>query len=505
MLSSLVVAAALAAPRSQCSAGQSCWPAADVFRSMGAGVSGDVVLPGDKLWKGAIAVKNQRFDIVPGAVLMAQTAADIQQGVRFGVAHNLDISVKSSGHCYSGNCMKAGSFNLDLTRMQGMELDVGRMELAVQPGTNFEKMYDLCDTKGVLVVGGMCNTVAPVGFSLGGGHGPLIRSYGLGADNIVSATMVDATGAMVNASADSNPDLFWALRGGGGGAFGVVVSLTVKVYQAPKQMVSLQCAWPFKHSGRIVAEPLIAKFYESILPKMPDEWMFYSAAMKTPLPAGVGGFNYLTMNGAFVVDGLYNGEYSPAMLDAVSDLLALGKDDQLKCDLKNWTSFKAWHAKAWFASEGPVLYRTYMASSFAQEGFDATGLAGLMSGTVTALPETSVSMMFGVQLGGKVARPDADSSVGPTLRNGLFMQENDADWTAAKKDEEEIASCRALGDAVANITGLEGAYLNEPDPSKGEGQYEDLFWGNTTFARLQKIKKQWDPNSTFACHQCVHN
>jgi len=498
-----VLAAALAAPRTQCTAGQSCWPTSDVFRSLS--VAGAVVLPGDKAWKDAITLKNKRLDIVPGAVLMAQTPGDIQAGVNFSVAHNLDVSVKSSGHCYSGNCMKPGSFHLDLTGMKGMTLDVDAMELTVQPGTDFTSMYTLCDSKGVLVSGGMCGTVGPVGFSLGGGHGPLIRSLGLGADSILRATLVDASGAIVNASSSSNPDLFWALRGGGGGAFGIVTSLTFQVYKAPTQMVSMQCAWPFKHSGKEVAEPLIAELMGSILPKMPDEWMWYSAAMKTPLgPKGLG-FNYLTMNGVFVIDGLYNGAWSPEMLASVAPVQALGKEEQLGCKLTNWTSFKGWHDKAWFSTEGPIAYRTYMASSFAQGGFDASGLANLMASTTIGLPETAVNMMFGVQLGGKVARPDGNTSVGPALRNALFMQENDADWTSARKDAEEIAGCTALGDAVANVTGMKGAYLNEPDPGKVEGQYEDLFWGSATFAELQSVKNKWDPNAMFQCHQCVHN
>ena len=129
--------------------------------------------------------KDKRLSITPGAVVMAASEADVAQAVAFAAASNLAVSVKSTGHCYSGNCMSAGSLHVDLTRMKRVAVDTAAMEMHAQPGANFEAMYAAADSNGVLVVGGMCPTVGPVGFSLGGGHGPLVRSLGLGVDNIV--------------------------------------------------------------------------------------------------------------------------------------------------------------------------------------------------------------------------------------------------------------------------------------------------------------------------------
>ena len=194
-----------------------------------------------------------------------------------------------------------------------------------------------------------------------------------------------------------------------------------------------------------------------------------------------------------------------AMLDSAAPLLALGKAAQLKCAFTNFTSFAAWHSQAWFASEGPIPFRTFMASSFAQPGFNRTAHARLVTDTVLQLPFNAVNMMFGVQLGGKVSRPDRNTSVSPNFRGALMMQENDADWNFAWADEQQISWAKNVGDAIANISGFSGAYVNEPDPSKTRGQYEELFWGKPTFRALQVVKARWDPHATFDCHQCVYN
>ena len=375
------------------------------------------MLPADKGWTNAIHLKNKRLDgvLVPGAVVMAATELDVVNAMRFVSQNNLELSVKSTGHCYSGNCMRPGSFHIDLTRMKNVTLDKSAMVLTTQTGANFEEMYALCDQHGVLISGGMCPTVAPAGFALGGGHGPLIRSLGLGVDNVLSIDLVTANATKVTASLDQNIDLFWALRGGGGGAFGVVVSMRFRVHNAPSQMVSMSCAWPLKHSGKRVGEPILAEWLNTVMPELPDKWTFYTVAMRTPLGPQVSKFNYLTMNGLLIVEGLYNGAYDQEMidsiegstlsltliltpiltLDSIEGLRQLGKSDQLKCELKNYTTFKLWHDQAWFASEGPIAFRTYMASSFAQPNFDRIAHAKLVTDTVTALPINAINMFYG--------------------------------------------------------------------------------------------------------------
>jgi FAD/FMN-containing dehydrogenase len=317
--------------------------------------------------------------------------------------------------------------------------------------------------------------------------------------------LVAASGELVHVSADENSELLWALRGGGGGAFGIVVSIALRVHPAPPQMVSLSCAWPLSSGGKRVGEPIVADWHSRVMPALPDQWQTYTVAMKSPLGPKVPGWNYFTMNGLLVVEGLYNGPWSQNMLDSVKEVLDLGKEHQLKCELANFSSFNQWHDQAWFASEGPVDFRVTLASSFAQANFDHVGHSKLIVDTVMALPVDAVNMMFGVQLGGKVAKPDSNASVSANFRNAVFFQENDADWNFAWADKQQMAWTRQVGDAMAALDGFSGSYMNEPDASKPRGVYEDLFWGNATFSKLQTLKRKWDTEAMFDCPQCVHN
>lgn len=491
----------------KCDAKSECWPTD--WRALSAALpTGTVVLPADKMWSSVIKLKNKRLsgEIVPGAVVACSSSGDVVAAMRFAVRHHLLLSVKSSGHCYSGNCMVSDSLHLDLTNMTALHVDTTTMTLRAEPGTNFAGIYKACDAHGVLSVGGMCPTVGPVGFTLGGGHGPLIRKYGLGVDQLVSVDLVTGAGEQVTANASSHSDLFWALQGGGGGSFGIVVAMTLRVHPAPIQMTSLSCAWPLTHNSARVGEPILAKWME-IMPGLPNEWTFYTMGMKRPLGPKVSKWNELTMNGLLVVEGLYNGPYDQTMLESVQDLVDLGRGEQLKCEFTNHTSFKAWHDQSWFASEGPIKFRTYMASSFAQPHFDLTAHAKLVTDTVTALPWDGINMMFGVQLGGKVSEPVggvARTSVSADFRSAVMMQENDSDWNFERADKNQIDWARRVGDAVASLDGFAGSYLNEPDPSKGKGLFEILFWGQQTFAALQKVKRKWDPAGMLNCYQCVH-
>lgn len=134
--------------------------------------------------------------------------------VKFCSENNLLLSIKSTGHCYSGNCVQQDSFLLDMSLMNDLSLNADGESITLQPGSNFDALYALNEESGTQSVGGMCGTVGPVGFSLGGGHGPLIRSYGLGTDQILSVDLVTAAGKLISVSKSSDPDLFWALQGG---------------------------------------------------------------------------------------------------------------------------------------------------------------------------------------------------------------------------------------------------------------------------------------------------
>ena len=130
----------------------------------------------------------------------------------------------------------------------------------------------------------MCGTVGPVGYSLGGGHGPLIRSYGLGSDNIESLDLVNAKGEFLSGvTSENNPDLFWALAGGGGGTFGIVTSIELKAHPAPAQLTSLVCNWPLTEGNTTVGIDALGTYFDDIMPNLINEWGFFSLVLKVRL------------------------------------------------------------------------------------------------------------------------------------------------------------------------------------------------------------------------------
>jgi len=202
------------------------------------------------------------------------------------------------------------SFHLDLTKMNDISYDAATSTIIIEPGSNFDALYELNEETGTQSVGGMCGTVGPVGFSLGGGHGPLIRSYGLGADQIVSANMVLSSGEAITVTEDSDKELFWALRGGGGGTFGVVTSITLKTYKAPEQLISYTCNYPLKMtSNETVGEEILGEWWSKIMPALPNEWSFFSILLPQPIPIemDIPEFDGKTMKGLASVEGLFNG------------------------------------------------------------------------------------------------------------------------------------------------------------------------------------------------------
>lgn len=149
-----------------------------------------------------------------------------------------------------------------------------------------------------VVLGGSSHTVSPGGYTLGGGHSPISRSLGLGVDNVLEFTMVDVDGNLVVSTADkteityengtmyssSDVDLFWALRGGGGGTFGVVTEFVLKMHQPPSQVVKFYCSYAMRYKGQYIGHDLLKAFH-SIMGNMPSEWGGYLLIIGSPISA----------------------------------------------------------------------------------------------------------------------------------------------------------------------------------------------------------------------------
>lgn len=204
-----------------------------------------------------------------GAYLIAaESAADIQAGVSFAAEHNLRLAVRGAGHDYLGRNTAEGALTIWTMHMQGISWGPDDT-VTVEAGVRNGEVKDEAQIRGRYWHGGGCPSVgAAGGLPLAGGYGDFSRTYGSLADNMVSASVVLADGSLVVADEDSNPDLFWALRGGGGGTFGVVTSLTYRTWPAVtlagSASATIDCITPSRRNQFI--ETVVVFLRDRLLP-----------------------------------------------------------------------------------------------------------------------------------------------------------------------------------------------------------------------------------------------
>ncbi|MEB4209304.1 FAD-binding oxidoreductase [Mycobacterium sp. 94-17] len=207
-------------------------PRATGWESLSTALGGKVLLPDSPQFAGAKQVFNTNYNgLTPAAVVTPTSAADVQKAMAFAAAHNLKVAPRSGGHSYIGASTANGAMVLDLRQLPGdANYDAATGQVTVTPATSLYTMHRTLAAAGRGVPTGTCPSVGAAGHALGGGMGAQSRHAGLLCDQLTSASVVLPSGQAVTASAANNPDLFWALRGGGGGNFGVTTALTFATF-----------------------------------------------------------------------------------------------------------------------------------------------------------------------------------------------------------------------------------------------------------------------------------
>jgi FAD/FMN-containing dehydrogenase len=207
-------------------------PNATGWDGLSTALGGKVLTPGD----GQFATAKQVFNTIyngstPAAIVTPTSPADVQKAMAFAAAHNLKVAPRSGGHSYIGGSTANGAMVLDLRQLPGdINYDASTGQVTVTPATSLYAMHQTLAGAGRGIPTGTCPSVGASGHALGGGLGAQSRHAGLLCDQLTSASVVLPGGQAVTASAANNPDLFWALRGGGGGNFGVTTSLTFATF-----------------------------------------------------------------------------------------------------------------------------------------------------------------------------------------------------------------------------------------------------------------------------------
>ncbi|HYI15116.1 MAG TPA: FAD-binding oxidoreductase [Thermomicrobiales bacterium] len=240
-------------------------------------IHGEVIQPGDANYDEARTLYNVMIDKKPAIVARCVDAADVIAAVRFASANDLDVAIRGGGHNVSGNAMADGGLTIDLSRMNNVRVDPVKRTARVGGGALWRDVDHATHAFGLATPTGIIGTTGVGGLTLGGGFGHLSRSLGLSCDNLLSADVVIATGEQVTASANEHPDLFWALRGGGGN-FGVVTSFEFKLHP-----VSTVYAGPIFYDVRHTEHLL--RTFRDFMREVPDEMSaFFSFHQGPPAP-----------------------------------------------------------------------------------------------------------------------------------------------------------------------------------------------------------------------------
>jgi hypothetical protein len=238
-------------------------------------VRGEVVVPGDVAYDQARRVWNGMVDRQPAAIIYCAGSDDVIAAVNFARSRSLLVAVRAGGHNIGGASVCDGGLVIDLSRMKQIEIDPVERTARAQAGLNLGEFDVATQAHGLATTMGVNSDTGIAGLTLGGGFGKLGRKHGLSCDNLLSADVVTADGRLLRASATEYPDLFWAIRGGGGN-FGIVTSFEYRLFPVGPILLAGSLAYPWDRARDAM------RFYNAFAKSAPDELSLDAALATTP-------------------------------------------------------------------------------------------------------------------------------------------------------------------------------------------------------------------------------
>ncbi len=454
---------------------------AEALDGLRAALRGSLCLPGEPGYDEARALWNAMIDRRPAAVVRAAGTADVMQAVRLANEHGLLLSVRGGGHNIAGNAVCDGGLMLDLSAMRSVRVEPESRTVRVEPGAALGDLDRETQAFGLAVPTGINSTTGVAGLTLGGGFGWLSRKYGLTVDNLLSADVVTAAGELLRASAEDHPDLFWAIRGGGGN-FGVVTSFEFGLHRVGPEVLAGLVVHPYANARDVL------RAYRDRAAQAPDElacWVVMRQAPPLPfLPAEVHGKEVV------VLAMCHTGDLAQAERDA-APLRAIGTPI---ADAVGPLPFVGWQA-AFDPLLTPGVRNYWKSHDFKALGDEVLDIAVEFAGR---LPSPHCEVFFG-QLGGAINRKPVDATAYPH-RDAEFVMNVHTRWTDPADDATCIAWARELFDAMApHATG--GVYVNFMPEDEGQRVRTGAYGAN--WARLARIKSKYDPGNLFRMNQNV--
>jgi FAD/FMN-containing dehydrogenase len=246
----------------------------DAVLELKAALRGEIIAPGDEDYDEARKVYNGMIDRRPRLIVRCAGVADVITAVNFARDNRLTLAVRGGGHNGAGLGICDDGLVIDLSPMKGIRVDPKTRTARVEAGCTWGDVDHATHAFGMAVPAGIISTTGVSGLTLGGGHGYLTRKYGLTIDNLLAADLVLADGSFVTASAEEHPDLFWAIRGGGGN-FGVVTSFLFRLHPVDTVYAGVTL-WPIDKATEVL------KWYRDFITKAPEDIYGFFAFLNVP-------------------------------------------------------------------------------------------------------------------------------------------------------------------------------------------------------------------------------
>jgi len=428
------------------------------IRELGDAMSGPVMLSGHPQYDSARMIWNGMHDKRPALIARCLSAEDVSNAVSFARDHNVLVAVRGGGHSWPGKSVCDGGLMIDLSPMRGATADADTRRARVEGGALLNNLDTAALEKGLVTTAGVVSHTGCGGFTLGGGFGRLGRRFGLTLDNALEYDVVTPEGKLRRASADENPDLFWALRGGGGN-FGVVTEFEYQLHPFDRNVLSGNIVWPVDQARDVL------EFYA--------EW---SAGLSDELYVGPSLGRMPEVGDVVIMEVVYNGD--PAIGEKeLAPLRAIGKPVVDGVAVQDYMVMQT-SADAMMA---------HGVRSYAKNGMVKEWSQGLVN---TMLEADDPRVFVGNHVAGAAVKRVGELDTAFPHRNAEIMIVIAGGWMDPAQDNELIAACRAYYQAIESHLG--GYYDNiDFDGNEAPGNY------GPNYARLRGVKAQFDPGNLF--------
>lgn len=450
---------------------------ADRIASFKKEIRGEVVMPSDGKYNSSRKVYNGMVDKHPGMIVMCVDVADVMASVNFGRENDLLIAVRGGGHNGGGLGLCDDGMVIDLSGIKFVHVDTSNNTVRVGGGNIWGEVDHATHAFGLAIPSGMISTTGVGGLTLGGGVGYLSRKYGLTIDNLLEADMVLANGSFVTVNAKQHPDLFWAIRGGGGN-FGIVTSFKFQAHPL-KNVIGGPTLWPIEQTEEIMA------WYDEFIHKAPEDLNGFIATMVIPGPPFPEHLHHKQFCG---VVWCYTGH--PDKFEEIFKPVLAKKPLFQHVGEMPYPSIQTM-----FDGLMPPGLQWYWRADF----FNKLG------------PEVRAGHL---KYGSKIPTPLSQMHLYPISGAASRVGNNDTPW--AYRDAKYAGVIVGVDPDPANadkITNWCKDYYNELHPHSSGGAYSNFMMDEGqervkasykhNYQRLARIKKHYDPNNLFRVNQNI--